>query len=103
LTGGLGLDCFALDKLFTVEETGMRGGGTPSCFDGWAVAGPFSLSVSDAVAMPLLELPRFHDILSFLLSEVIEDGVAGSSTLDRGAGDLVVSFSIFGGLGPAGF
>jgi hypothetical protein len=43
-----------------------------------------------------LEALRFHDKLSFLLSELIDEGVGGSSGLESGGGD-------FGGLAAAGF
>ena len=56
-----------------------------------------------------LELLLFHDILSLRRNEVMDDGVAGSSGLDKapGAGDLAVDVDLAvldaGALGPDGF
>ena len=49
-----------------------------------------------------LELLRFHDKLSFLLSELIEDGVCGSSG-SSGGGDCLAGFVDLGARGPVGF
>jgi hypothetical protein len=48
-------------------------------------------------------LLRFHERLSFLLKELIEDGVGGSSGLERGMGDLGADFCALGARGPEGF
>ena len=54
--------------------------------------------------MPLLEEPRFHVKLNFRRRELMEDGVCGSSLLlGAGVGDFDEGFSVFCGLGPAGF
>ena len=55
------------------------------------------------------ELLLFHDMLSLRRREVMEDGVAGSSALDKepGAGDFAFDDGLtgldVGALGPAGF
>lgn len=50
--------------------------------------------------MPLEPL-RFHDMLSFLLRELMDDGVGGSSI--PGAGDLVDALEVSTVRGPFGF
>ena len=54
------------------------------------------------VRLPL-ELPRFHVKLSFLLRELFDVGVCGSSRAGAGGGDFGTGLSMFGSLGPAGF
>lgn len=81
-----GLFGLRLGRLLVVDEMGMRGGGIPSyrlfaCVDGL-------LFVSVALVGPLLELERFHDMLSLRRSELMEDGVEGSSLEGIGGGDL---------------
>jgi hypothetical protein len=50
-----------------------------------------------------LEALRFHDKLSFLLSELIDEGVGGSSGLDSGGGDLAgLAVAVFSARGPEG-
>jgi hypothetical protein len=50
-----------------------------------------------------LEALRFHDKLSFLLSELMEEGVGGSSGLESGGGDFAgFVLAGFGARGPDG-
>lgn len=108
--GGLGLDCFALERLLTVAETGILGGGILSCLTGgweccWNLCcGIEGCSVaSTGPAEPLFELPLFQVKLSLRLSELIDDGVLGSSVVGPGVGDLGGNFSVFSARGPTGF
>lgn len=61
------------------------------------------------VAVPVFEFARFQDILSFLRSELIDEGVCGvlgSSVLapgPGGGGDFATGFSIVNARGPDGF
>lgn len=76
----LGLDVLVAIELPVVTEVGIRGAGIAS----WRVVLLFSGCFS------VLELLRFHDRLSFLLSELIEEGVCGSSGLGCCTGDFGV-------------
>jgi hypothetical protein len=51
--------------------------------------------------MLFLEPLRFHDRLNFLRNELMDDGVGGSSGLDRGGGDLALA-DAFCARGPDG-
>lgn len=90
LTGLFGL---VLERLYVVAEMGMRGGGIISCL--LLDCGKDFCDLSPkSVEPPLLplELPRFHEMLSFRLRELIDDGVGGSSVLSAGGGDIFVCF-----------
>jgi hypothetical protein len=50
-----------------------------------------------------LDVPRFHERLSFRLSELIDPGVSGSSGLDIGSGDFGAGFAVAWARGPEGF
>lgn len=78
----LGFEAFTETELPVVAETGRRGGGIASCFVVALFSGCFSV----------LELLRFHDRLNFLLRELIDEGVWGSSGLDccTGTGDFEI-------------
>lgn len=80
---GVGLEDFVVGMLFVVADAGIRGGGMEPCFNGL-------LSAFSAWGWPLpfFDALRFHDRLSFLLSDVMDEGVGGSSGLDSGGGDL---------------
>jgi len=82
LIDGAGLGGLAVGRLFMVADAGIRGGGMESCFA--VLWSPFS----PGNWPPFLEALRFHDRLSFLLSELIDEGVGGSSGLESGGGDL---------------
>lgn len=53
--------------------------------------------------LPLLELDLFQDMLSLRLSELIDEGVDGSSVCGIGGGDLGALVGSAGGRGPWGF
>jgi hypothetical protein len=94
----LGLGAFIAVGLI-VAGTGMRGGGMLFCR-----ACSECLSIDGAAGwLPLLELLRFHEMLSFLLKELIDEGVGGSSAVEGGVGDLVVVLVSFRARGPVGF
>jgi hypothetical protein len=99
LIDGVGLAGLPAGRLFIVLEAGIRGGGMESCLTFFG--SPFSAWAR----LPFLEALRFHDKLSFLLSEVMDEGVGGSSGLESGGGDLacrVVVATGFGARGPEG-
>lgn len=75
-----GLEFLAVIELPVVAEIGRRGGGIASCRVVLLFSGCFSV----------LELLRFHDRLNFLLRELIEEGVCGSSGLGSCTGDFGV-------------
>lgn len=85
---GVGLDGFEL-KPFAVAEWGIRGGGIESC-----------LGRFPSVFSPLGCLPPFFDALllnvklSLRLIELIDEGVGGSSGLERGGGDFAAGFVV---------
>lgn len=101
LTDGVGLGGFELPEIrkpccLFDAEAGKRGGGIESCRTEWCSA------LSSCVRLILdFELLRFQDRLSFLLSELIDDGVGGSSGLGRGTGDLGLDTTL-GARGPDG-
>lgn len=80
-----------------VAETGMRGGGIEP---GLLLGSVFS---AVPAGVPLLEAPLFHDRLSLRRSELMDDGVGGSSGSDMGGGDFVLVLIGFCALGPEGF
>lgn len=100
LVEGVGLGGFdVVGMLFTVAEMGMRGGGIESCRMLCSCLSPGSW------LMLALEALRFQDRLSFRLSELMDDGVGGSSGLDSGGDDLAGGALVAtecGGLGPDG-
>ncbi len=76
-------------KLFIVAEAGSLGGGILSCFGG---CGGYSDSRSFAACERLMlffEVVLFQPKLSFLRSEEVDEGVAGSSGLDTWVGVLL--------------
>lgn len=93
LVDAAGLGGFTVVKLFTVDDTGIRGGGILSCFAAWLWS--VVLSVAAGWLMLFLDWLRFQDKLNFRLRELMEDGVAGSSGLDRGGGDLGTGLTPF--------
>ena len=99
LVEGVGLGGFDVEMLLTVADIGMRGGGMESCLMGCSDLSPGSwLTLA-------FEALLFQDKLSFRLNELIEDGVGGSSGLERGGEFLVAGALVamdFGGLGPDG-
>lgn len=93
LTDGLGL-FFAELRFETVAETGKRGGGICSLLRLRSKV----LSCADFESF----FPRFHDKLNFLRSELIDDGVGGSSGSDAGGvGEIALEGR--GARGPDGF
>lgn len=83
---GVGLDDFEL-KLLVVAETGIRGGGIESCL---AVL-PSIVSPLGCLA-PFFEALRLNVRLSLRLMELMDEGVGGSSGLERGGGDFATDF-----------
>lgn len=53
--------------------------------------------------VPFFDVPLFHDRLSFLRNELMDDGVGGSSGSEAGGGDLVPDLAGLGARGPDGF
>ena len=110
-TAGVGLDCFVLDKLFIVADTGIRGGGMLSWRAGGCGCGPDTFSgMSVELAVLPFDLSLFHVRLSFRLKDDIEDGVAGVAGAAgsppfpcTGVGDFGIGFLSLGDRGPAGF
>ena len=91
------------DKLPAVAEAGILGGGILSD------AGIAFLSAeSFGPTLPVLELLRFHDRLSFLRSETFADGLRGSCVSDSGSGcgmgigELTADLTLLMSRGPDG-
>lgn len=94
-TDGLGL-FLAEPKLPTVADMGNRGGGICSLLR------LRSMDFSDVDFESFFVVLRFHDKLSFLRRELIDDGVGGSSGSEAGGvGDF--AFMGRGARGPEGF
>jgi hypothetical protein len=100
LVDGVGLGGFEVLMLFSVAETGILGGGMESCLT--LVCSALSAC---GWLMLFFEALRFHDKLNLRLSELIDDGVGGSSGLGSGGGDVVPTDFVaigFGARGPEG-
>ncbi len=96
---GVGLGGLLVDMLLTVAEMGILGGGMESCLTLCSALSPCSWP------MLFLEALRFQDRLNFLLKELMDDGVGGSSGLESGGGDFVPADFMaigFGARGPEG-
>lgn len=74
--------------LLMVAEAGSLGGGILSCLGGCgAVSEPLSVLLCDRLIL-LFEAFLFHPRLNFLLNEVPDDGVPGSSGLEAVGVDI---------------
>lgn len=86
LVEGVGLDGLEL-KLVLVAEVGSRGGGIESCLMLLlSMLSPFGCE------MLFFEALRFQDRLNLRLRELMDEGVGGSSGLERCGGDFSTAF-----------
>lgn len=91
-TAGLGFGCLRPENPPTVADAdaGIRGGGILSGL-GRGCASDLSAASPELD----LELPRFHDKLSFLRSDVFEEGLRGSCvSAGFGGGDFGTGLSL---------
>lgn len=96
LVEGVGLGGLLVGRLFRVAETGILGGG----MDSWLALACELESPCNWLVL-LLDALRFQDKLSFRLSELMDEGVGGSSGLESGAGDFEVGCFVAIPLGAA--
>jgi hypothetical protein len=81
--------------LLIVAEAGSLGGGILSCLGGCGAVSLFLSFVPCERLILLFEAFLFHPRLNFLLNEVPDDGVPGSSGLDAVGVDIFCGFVNF--------